>query len=524
MDIAGVQQRFERLLEVVDSVLTAHDTPPFGTNSMRSPIRHADWAYQRAVAAGVMVRGSSGGAAPAVLARGLLEEAAYFDWALATGQSSTWVNRLAHSEYNRLRSRADAEDNIWFDWVLPPETSIVSDGGGVPNSSDVVKRLGHGFTAELLEPLSIEGLYGVYKLVELVTHGSAATALLFDQDDGCEMSEPLAAAVLHLAGAGVGAAVVSWLRCTVSQVSDVAVACQELADAACRVHRFPLGPRLQRKPAKASKGPPDFGANESRISNLPPPPAALMTAAFEYVEAANAAAFVLASLPQHPPTTGLERLARSTLDLADAHLRVLQGIVEGTLGRAFLPVAARSLFEDGARWGWLGHAVSMSGPTGSSLESLLADAKRHTTRTREWMIAEHLPLQAITQILSPAAPLLEATIAEQPIPTIEQMIELTYHTDSSTPWALPAYGLLSQFAHYSPIAAMHVQRDTFPSLSAPMFAVSVQAACQGHWYVTARASSIVYDKTADGAAASLTRLATAAARVSRLASGRHFLD
>ena len=505
-------------------MLAAHDVPPFDMNSMRSPIRHADWAYQRAVAAGVMVRARSGGAAPAVLARGLLEEAAYFDWALATGQSKTWVNRLAHSEYNRLRSRVDAKDDIWFEWVLPPDTSIVSDGGGVPNSSDVVKRLGHGFTTELLEPLSIKGLYGVYKLVELVTHGSAATALLFDQDDGCEMAEPLAAAVLHLAGAGVAASVVSWLRCTASEVSDVAVTCQALADAACDVHLFPLGPRLPRKPAKASKGPPDFGPNESSIRNLPPPPTALMTAALEYVRAANAASVALAGLPRQPPTSGLERLARSTLDLADAHLRVLQGIVEGTLGRAFLPVAARSLFEDGARWGWLGHAVSTSGPTGASLASLLGDAKRHATRTREWMVAEHLPLRAITQILGPAAALLDASIAEQAIPTIEQMIELTYRTDSTTAWALPAYGLLSQFAHYSPIAALHVQRDAFPSISAPMFAVAVQAACQGHWYVTARASSILYDKTAQGANDPLTTLAAAAARVSSLASARHFLD
>ena len=509
----------------MDAVLDAHDRVPAIDDPPTTPLGHADWAYQRCGAIAAMIRSRAAGTAPAALARGLLEEAAFWDWALANDASSEWVHRLALDEYERLRSRADPTDCIWLQWVLAPGAEVRADGQGLPKSADMVKRLGHGFTAALLEPLTIGGLFGIYKLIELITHGAAATAMLFDAPGGCEMADEISAAVLHVSGAGAAAVVVSWLPCEADQVDSLARASRSLADAACLVHRFPMGPRIARRGAKPRRARPDSDSYSSIIEHLPAPSAAIIDAAARYVKGAERVHRVIADLPLAPEITGLEPLAAATLRLATAHLMVLRAAVEGTVGQAFVPAAARALFEDGARWGWLRATVATAGPTGAGIQSMLADTQRYLRDARDWMSKEGLPASSIEHMLRPAGPLLDGDFVGPGLPSIEDMIASTFApADGGTEWALPMYGLLSQFVHYSPIGTLHVQFDRFPSVSAPMFAVAAQAACHGHFLVLLSTTSILYGNNRLQANSALEDLASAVGALSRLASGIHFLD
>jgi hypothetical protein len=124
--------------------------------------QQADWAWFRFASINVLVRGESGGPLASVLARGLLEQAAYWDWALATGAGADHLPRWAAIEYERLEQIASAvRDTTWLGWILPLGTEIVSDGAdGIPaNPADAVGRLGGRFTPAVVAPLEFDGLF-----------------------------------------------------------------------------------------------------------------------------------------------------------------------------------------------------------------------------------------------------------------------------------------------------------------------------------------------------------------------------
>lgn len=115
----------------------------------------ADWIWFRLSSIGVVLRDRGGGPVAAVLARGLLEQAAYWDWALATGVGRDLVPRQAALEFNRLHRLADTvDDRIWTEWLLPPGARLDAGGSeGMPRSAaDAIKRLGSGLGAACLEP------------------------------------------------------------------------------------------------------------------------------------------------------------------------------------------------------------------------------------------------------------------------------------------------------------------------------------------------------------------------------------
>ena len=47
------------------------------------------------------------------------------------------------------------------------------------------------------------------------------------------------------------------------------------------------------------------------------------------------------------------------------------------------------------------------------------------------------------------------------------------------------YAILSQFTHATPLSLLHIHRDSLPSLSAPTWSVSVEAACRGFQRIAA---------------------------------------
>lgn len=133
----------------------------------------ADWISFRLSSIGVVLRDRGGGPIAAVLARGLLEQAAYWDWAIATGVDQDLVPRQAALELQRLHRAAEStDDDIWTKWLLPPGAEVGAAGTkGMPRSAaDAVKRLGNGLDAACLEPLQFGGLFASYRLLEVLTH------------------------------------------------------------------------------------------------------------------------------------------------------------------------------------------------------------------------------------------------------------------------------------------------------------------------------------------------------------------
>jgi hypothetical protein len=72
-----------------------------------------------------------------------------------------------------------------------------------------------------------------------------------------------------------------------------------------------------------------------------------------------------------------------------------------------------------------------------------------------------------------------AALRSVSVPSLNVLLSTTYRNHSGVESARPMYAMLSQFVHATPLALLHLHRGTFPSLSAPMWAVSIDAACQG---------------------------------------------
>ena len=101
----------------------------------------ADSAWYRLSVVNVSVRDAGGGALAATLARGLVEQAAYWDWALATGVGVDHLDQWAALELEGLRRLArDADDEVWLGWLLPPDVSVSATAGpAIPeNAGDAV--------------------------------------------------------------------------------------------------------------------------------------------------------------------------------------------------------------------------------------------------------------------------------------------------------------------------------------------------------------------------------------------------
>lgn len=178
---------------------------------------YADWAWYRFKSVIDLVLQRGAGPVAASLARGLLEEAAYWDWALATGVGAQHLVRRAAVEYDGLvRLASEVDDDVWVGWLLPPGAvlSAPADDPIPRNASDVVKRIGNGLAAPVLDSLRFRGLFAANHLLDVLTHGNLAAALVMAPGGGEEMPEPLAAAVVHVAA---GAATATKLPASTSR-------------------------------------------------------------------------------------------------------------------------------------------------------------------------------------------------------------------------------------------------------------------------------------------------------------------
>ncbi len=118
---------------------------------------------------------------------------------------------------------------------------------------------------------------------------------------------------------------------------------------------------------------------------------------------------------------------------------------------------------------------------GYNLQSIFHDSGQRVARVRNSLAGDDIPRETIDHLLGPAIQLLEMEEPLTQLPSLEEMLATAHPSPYGIDSANPIYGVLSQFVHSTPIAALHLQRDQFHSISAPMYAVAVEAACRGFW-------------------------------------------
>lgn len=481
-----------------------------------------DWIWFRLSTIGVVLRDRGGGPVAAVLARGLLEEAAYWDWAMASGVRGGLVPRQAALELERLRRLAETvDDTVWTGWLLPPGTSLGAPGTeGIPrNAADAVNRLGAGLDQACLDPLRFNGLFAAYRLLEVLTHGGLAAAHILRSGGGEELSEPLAAAIVHVACTGAAAAVIAQLDLAGPARERLVARSADVAAKASAVHGLaPGGQGRLRAPAKG--GPMTPLEVTSEIERLPRAKESTTEAAAAFVARADELAHEATSRVRSDDAGTW--LAWPAFQLAWSQLNVLRGVVEGTLAKALLPFAARPLFEDGARWGWLGLTAGTRAKPGDGLHAIVDDSRRRVEKVRNSLATDDVPRDRIDHLLGDATELLHAAPAASSLPSLQEMLALAHPSSTGVDTANPLYSLLSQYVHPSPLAVLHLQRDVFPSLSAPMYAVAVEASCRG-FARTAMGTLAICCEPDDDLSAALERLLEALGGVVFDAMRWHFL-
>jgi hypothetical protein len=195
-----------------------------------------------------------------------------------------------------------------------------------------------------------------------------------------------------------------------------------------------------------------------------------------FVEAARSLDQVMS--PKIEANDAFAHLAARSLQLSYSQLLVVEGCLTAQMGPATLPFAARSLLEDGGRWGWLFQQVNQN-PDGTSLRALVADTKARVRRIRSQLQSAAVDPILIDDLTGHAEEVLAADPGHHQLPDLPTMLRLAYRNRSGVHSADAMYSILSQFVHATPLSTMHLHRDNFSSLSAPMYATAIEAACRG---------------------------------------------
>ena len=473
MSVETLVRESEVLVEVLDPVV--EDIRDLPLQAI------ADSAWYRLGSVNFLVRDQGGGALAATLARGLIEQAAYWDWARATGVG---VGHLAHWAALELqglsRVAEEIDDRVWLGWLIPPGAAVeVQAGPALPrNPDDAVRRIGSGLDDAVLGPLRFDGLLSAYRILGVLAHGNyVGAAILADQPD-LQLPDRLAAIVTHLAAAGA-TAVTFALADDGDQLDAVAMQFKLVAAAACAVHglpaQSPATARRTRRPARARQTPP-LSARASARRMLPASPE-LTQLGMAFLAAADNLAHAVVSDTAWAKSPGAWIPVQS-FRLSLSNLLVIRRALEGTLGKALLPIAARMLFEDGARWEWLLHSAGEATP-GEALRASINDGARHRDRIAKSLLSDGVPQYLIDDLLGAAAAIPHPEPGALSPPELKEMLRLAYPNPSGVDSARAMYSVLSQFVHATPVSNWHICRDFFPSLTAPTYAISLESAARG---------------------------------------------
>ena len=473
MSVETLVRESETLVEILD---------PLVENISDSRLQGiADSAWYRLGTVNSLVRDQGGGALAATLARGLIEQAAYWDWAIATGVGTDHLDQWAALEFHSLsRIAEELDDDVWLKWLLPPGSVLdVPAGPAIPkNPYDAVRRIGFGLASAVLEPLRFDGLSSAYQILSVMAHGNFVSAAILAEQPDLQLPDRLAAIVIHLAAAGA-TAVAHAVGQDEARLGDAATQFDTVAAAASGVHGLPLqsasAASRPGRPAHSKPTPPlHVTASAERMFSAT---ADLTQLGLEFLDAADALVDVVISAEAWTKSPGAW-IPIQSLRLSLSNLSIIRGGLEGGLGKALMPVAARMLFEDGARWMWLLHSANSATP-GESLRALVNEGALRRDEIFKSLQSDGVPQHLINDLLGAAGaiPKPEPGIASPP--ELTEMLNLAYPNPSGVHSAPAIYAVLSQFVHATPISNWHIRRDTFPTLTAPTFAISLEAAARG---------------------------------------------
>ncbi len=473
MSVAALVRESESLVEVLDPIVEEISDPYLQAI--------ADSAWYRLGAFNVHIRDESGHAVAAALARSLIEQAAYWDWALATGVGVGHLDTWAALEYQRLEQLADEiDDRTWLKWLLPPGTSFQMPAGtSIPsNPHEAVRRLGFGLDEAVLEPLRFEGLRAAHQILELLAHGNLMGAAILAQQPDMQLPDRMTAIATHLAAAGATAVTLA-VAAGNAQLGAAHAQFRQVADAASGIHGLPAhSPGAKHRPDRpphASVSPSLRAAAEAE--RMPPAPPELTQLGMAYLDAAYDLASAVAS--DHAWSADPETwIPRQSFRFAVSNLVVVRSGLEEDLGKAILPFAARMLLEDGARWASLLPDETNARPSGT-LKALVGDATRRRDRIAQSLRSEGVPQRLIDDLLGAARSIPRPESEAQPPPGLDDMLQTGYPNSSGVDSARAMYGVLSQFTHATPISNWHIRRDKFSSLTAPTYAITLEATARG---------------------------------------------
>ena len=446
MSVDTLVPESERLVKVLDPVVD-------GISDLR--LRGiADSAWYRLGSVNSLVRDQGGGALAATLARGLIEQAAYWDWAIATGVGTDGLDYWAAHEYHELsRTAEELNDRVWLKWLLPPSVVLnVPAGPAIPDKPyDAVRRIGYGLDSAVLEPLQFAGLSSAYRILSVMAHGNyVGAAILADQPD-LHLPDRLASIVIHLAAAGA-TAVVHALAQDEAQLYAVAAQFNVVATAASGVHGLPLQTAANRpgRPAHSKQTPPlNVTASVHKMFSATDD---LTDLGLEFLDAADNLVEVVNSQSVSPKTSD-PWLPLQSFRLSLSNIQIIRGGLEGTLGKALMPIAARMLLEDGARWEWLLHSANTASP-GQALKTLVNDGAHRRDQISKSLQSDGVPQYLINDLLGPATAIPNPEHGTPPLPTLTEMLNLGYSNASDVRSAPAMYSVLSQFVHATPISQL----------------------------------------------------------------------
>ena len=456
----------------------------------------------------------------ASLARGLIEQAAYWDWAIATGVGVSHLDQWAALELQHLSRLADeTNDHVWLGWLVPPGVALeAAEGSAIPkNPGDAVRRIGSGLDDVILDPLRFDGLLSAYRILDVLAHGSYIGATILAEQPDLELPDCLAAVAIHLASAGATA--VTFALAESSACLDAAKAQFKLVSAsAAAIHGLPSRSRGVRRRLPHARRTVSM-STPSSIERMFLATDDMTELGKDFVAAADG--FVRTIMSDTAWMDPNAWLPLQSLRLSLSNLRVIRGGLEGTLGKALMPIAARILFEDGARWEWLARSVSTA-TLGESLKALVIEGTVQRDRIAKGLQSDGVSRGIIEDLLGPAINVVPPESSKVSTPRLDEMLTLAYPNASGIDSACAIYSILSQFVHATPISNLHIHRDQFPSLSAPVYAISLQAAALGFERIASVTSTLV-GIDSEAAEHELDEIRARASEIVWLASLYHFI-
>ena len=484
----------------------------------------ADSAWYRLGTVNSLVRDKGGGPLAAKLARGLIEQAAYWDWAIATGLGTDRLDHWAALEFNRLAQTADdIDDRAWLEWLLPPGSELrVPEGPAIPEKpSEAVRRIGFGLDDAVLDPLRFDGLLSAYRILDVLAHGNFVGAAILANQPNLQLPDRLAAIAIHLAAAGA-AGVAYVLVADAARKDAVAIQFKKVATAASGIHSLPLQSATKAsrpgRPARSKRTPAlDITASAKKMFSAP---ADLTQRGLEFLDAvSDLVGVVISDTAWKNSPDG--QIPRQSFKLSLSNLSIIRGGLEGSLGKALMPIAARMLLEDGARWMWLLHNAKTATPR-EALRALVNDGALLRNKISMSLQSDGVPQHLINDLLGAAGAIPNPKPGNSTLPALPEILELAYPNSSGVHSARVMYSVLSQFVHATPVSIWHIRRDVFPTLTAPAYAISLESAARGFERIasiTPRLAGI----SAKSLDEPLSKLYARRAQITLLASRYHLL-